>query len=183
MNKNNIEVEIRSFVSKKQYSDLSKFFNKKAKLIKKDKQKTIYFDSKQDLRIQKNNSTTKIWLKEGKIHDNFRKEIEIHTKKGDFEKWQDIFKTLGYKEEIVWIRDRKEFKWEDIKVCLDYTVGYGYIIELEKMSSEKKKKEDLKNLNLNLKKLGIKKTPRKDFEKAFKTYKRDWKKLLKKELG
>ncbi len=182
MSKNNIEVEIRSFISKKQYNELLKFFKKESKLIKKDKQKTIYFDSKQDLRIQKNNSTTKIWLKKGKVHDEFREETEILTKKEDFEKWQEIFKTLGYKEEIVWIRERAQFLWKRLTVCLDYTVGYGYIIELEKMSNEKKKKEDLKNLNLNLKKLGVKKTPRKDFEDAFKTYKRDWKKLIKKEL-
>jgi adenylate cyclase class IV len=92
MKKNNIEVEIRSFISKEQYNELLKFFNKEATLVKKDKQKTIYFDSKQDLRIQKNNSTTKVWIKKGKVHDNFREEIEIHTKKEDFENAFKIYK-------------------------------------------------------------------------------------------
>jgi len=143
MNKNNIEVEIRSFISKEQYEKLLKFFKKEAELVKKDNQKTIYFDSKQNLRIQKNNLTTKICLKKGKVHDDFRKETEIHTKKEDFEKFQEIFKKLGYKEEIIWIRKRFQFLWKRIKVCLDYTVGYGYIIELEKMSNAKKKEKKI----------------------------------------
>ncbi len=183
MNKNNIEVEIRSFISKKQYEDLLKFFKKEAKLKKEDKQETIYFDSKKDLRIQKNNLTTKIWLKKGKIHDDFREEIEIHTKKEDFEKFQDIFKTLGYKKEIIWIRDRKEFEWEETKVCLDYTVGYGYIIELEKMSNIKEKEKVLEILKSKLKKLKIKETPKNIFETAYEKYKKDWKKIIEKELG
>ena len=178
MNKNNIEVEIRSFISKEQYNKLLKFFNKEAKLRKKDNQETIYFDSKQDLRIQKNNSKTKIWLKKGKIHDEFREEIEVYTKKEDFKKFLEIFKTLGYKEEIIWIRKRSQFLWKRIKVCIDYTVGYGYIIELEKMSNVKNKEKDLEKLNSYLKQLEVKKTQREDFDKAYGKYKNNWKKFI-----
>lgn len=177
MNKN-IEVEIRSFISKTKYYSLLKFFKKNSTFKKQDKQETIYFDSKKDLRIQKNNLGSKIWLKEGAIHDNFREEIEIHTEKKDFEKLQKLFKSLGYREKIKWLRKRNEFKWKGIKVCLDYTIGYGYIIELEKMSTEKSKKTDLELLKLKLESLKIKETPKEDFEKAFKYYQKNWKKLL-----
>lgn len=176
--KQNIEVEIRAFISKEQYNNLLDFFKKEGKLVKKDKQKTIYFDCKQDLRIQRNNFSTKIWLKKGKVHDEFREEIQIHTKKEDFEKLQEIFKALGYKEEIIWIRKRTEFLWEKLKVCLDYTLGYGYIIELEKMSNESNKKEDLEELRKHFKTLNIEETPREDFEKAYEEYKSNWRDLI-----
>ena len=177
----NIEVEIRSFISKTKYYSLLKFFKKNSKLVKKDTQETIYFDSKEDLRIQKNNLTSKIWLKGGKVHDEFREEIEVHTEKKDFEKLQKIFKTLGYKEEIKWLRKRNEFKWKNVKVCLDYTLGYGYIIELEKMSNSKNKEKDLLLLNSKLELLKVKKTPREEFEKAFEYYKKNWRRVVKEE--
>lgn len=178
MKNKTIEVEIRAFISKEKYYSLLKFFKKNASLIKRDKQETIYFDSKKDLRIQKNNFTSKIWLKEGKIHDNFREEIEIHTEKKDFEKLQKLFSALGYKQEIKWLRRRNEFKWKGTKVCLDYTVGYGYIIELEKMSDSKNINKDLLLLKSKLKTLKVKETPKEEFEKAFKNYQKNWKKLI-----
>lgn len=181
MNKN-IEVEVRSFISKTKYYSLIKFFKENSSLVKEDNQETIYFDSKKDLRIQKNNFTSKIWLKGGKIHDDFREEIEVHTEKKDFEKLKKLFNSLGYKEEIKWLRKRKEFKWNGIKVCLDYTVGYGYIVELEKMSNSKNKEKDFSLLKLKLEFLKIKETPREEFEKAFKYYQKNWKTLIKKRL-
>ena len=63
----NIEVEVRSFISKEQYEQLLKFFKKNAKLIKEDYQETFYFDSDQDLRIQRNKFFSKIWLKKVKF--------------------------------------------------------------------------------------------------------------------
>lgn len=40
---------------------------------------------------------------------------------------------------------KHEFKRNDITVCLDYTKWYWYIIELEKMTPQKNKKQSLKN--------------------------------------
>lgn len=81
-----IGVEIRSFITKEQYDKLLNFFKQNSELIKEDFQEAHYFNCNQDLRIQKNNSGSKIWLKKGKIHDNARKEIEIKTNKQEFEK-------------------------------------------------------------------------------------------------
>ena len=74
---NNIEVEIRSFISKEKYNELIEFFKKNAEFINEDYQETYYFDTKEDLRIQKNNYFSKIWMKKGKMHDEQREEIEI----------------------------------------------------------------------------------------------------------
>jgi uncharacterized protein YjbK len=85
MTEKNIEVEIRSFISKEKYEELLDFFNKNAEFVKEDLQETHYFDCEQDLRIQKNNKGSKIWLKKGKIHDDAREEIEIFTQNESFD--------------------------------------------------------------------------------------------------
>lgn len=62
-----IEVEVRSFISKSKYNELLKFFKKGGKFVNEDYQETYYFDTKEDLRIQRNNFFSKIWLKKGRI--------------------------------------------------------------------------------------------------------------------
>ncbi len=79
-----IEVEVRSFISEGKYEELINFFSKNGKHISTDNQTTYYFDTKTDLRIQKNDFFSKIWLKKGKIHDDAREEIEIKFRKEDF---------------------------------------------------------------------------------------------------
>jgi len=177
--KNNIEIEIRSFISEKQYKQLLSYFKSNSKLITDDIQETLYYDCPQDLRIQKNKYFSKIWLKKGNIHDDSREEIEIHTDIDDFDELKKLFETLGYGIDIKWLRERKEFKWNDINVCLDYSKGYGYIIELEVMGREEEREEVLKMLRGKLKELGIEETSKEEFNKEYENYKKNWKKLLK----
>jgi len=74
---NNIGVEIRSFISPEKYQELLTFFHKEGVFLHEDNQETFYFDAKQDLRIQRSNTYSKIWLKKGKLHDEHREEIEF----------------------------------------------------------------------------------------------------------
>ena len=85
MNKNKIEVEIRSLITETKYNELIDFFKKESKFLGEDYQETFYFDSEQDIRIQKNKAYSKIWLKKGKIHDEFREELELKFNIDDFE--------------------------------------------------------------------------------------------------
>ncbi|MDD5650361.1 MAG: hypothetical protein PHF86_08100 [Candidatus Nanoarchaeia archaeon] len=174
----NIEVEIRSFISKEKYEELLKFFHKEGKFVSEDYQETYYFDCEEDLRIQKNNFYSKIWLKKGKIHEDQREEIEIKFDKNEFEKLEKLFLTLGYNTQIKWFRTRHTFKWENIDVMIDYTKGYGYIIELEKISNEEEKDKTLNLLKEQMKKLNIEITPKDEFDKKFKHYKENWKELI-----
>lgn len=174
----NIEAEIRSFITKEQYEELMEFFMREAKLLKEDEQETHYFDAKEDIRIQKNKFFSKIWMKKGYMHSESREEIEIKTDKEDFEKLQKIFAAAGHNVKIKWLRKRHEFSWNDISVCLDYTKGYGYIIELEKMCSENDKEETIDLLKQKLAQLQIKLTSREEFERQFKYYEQNWKNLI-----
>ncbi|MEK6953078.1 MAG: CYTH domain-containing protein [Nanoarchaeota archaeon] len=174
----NVEVEIRSLISEEQYKNLLIFFKKNSKFIKEDYQETFYFDCKEDLRIQKNNFYSKIWLKKGKIHDDQREEIEIRFDRSEFEKLEKLFLALGLNVEVKWFRKRFEFNWNDILVCLDFTKGYGYIIELEKICSEEEKDKELQNLKEKIALLNIDMTPKEEFNKKFEYYKKNWKKLV-----
>ena len=87
----NIEVEIRSFISKDKYEQLIDFFKTNGQLLKDDTQETFYFSGEQDLRIQRNNFYAKVWLKKGKLHDAYREEIEIHVERKDFEVLEQLF--------------------------------------------------------------------------------------------
>jgi predicted adenylyl cyclase CyaB len=174
----NIEVEIRSFISREKYEELLEFFKKKATFTKEDFQETHYFDCEQDLRIQKNNSGSKIWLKKGKIHDDAREEIEIFTENESFDNLGKLFNCLGHKVEIKWLRKRNQFDWNGIKVCIDYTKGYGYILELEKMSNEEKKEEVLKELKKKMNELNIPLTSKEEFDERYNYYKENWRRLI-----
>ena len=176
---NNIEVEVRAFLSKGQYLRLLKFFKKKGKFIKKDNQVSYYFDCQQDLRIQKSDNSAKIWLKKGKMHAKSREEIEIEINISDFNTVEKLFKALGYKIEIKWYRKRNQFRWKGIKVCIDCTRGYGYIIELEKKATKKNHSSVLRNLRIKLKELEVIETPKKEFDQKFARYKKNWRRLIK----
>lgn len=175
----NIEVELRSFINEEQFSKFFELFKQQGKLLREDNQETHYFDTNEDLRIQKNDFFSKIWMKKGKMHDECREEIEIKCAKEDFKKLEKLFSYAGFKVNIKWFRKRHEFEWEGINVCLDYTRGYGRIIEFEKMCLEEEKEAVLAILKEKFSKLGISITPKEEFEKKFQEYKENWQELTK----
>src|SRR3989338_5024919 len=131
-----IEVEVRSFLSKEEYDRLLRFFQKEARFTSEEEQETLYFDGPQDLRIQKTDKSAKVWLKKGKMHDDYREEIEVPVAIEQFEHLKSLFLALGHAVSIIWLRKRISFDWEGITICLDDTKGYGRVIELEIMSNE-----------------------------------------------
>jgi D-alanyl-D-alanine dipeptidase len=153
--------------------------NKKDIAIYEDNQETHYFDTEQDLRIQKNDRFAKIWLKGGQIHDEQREEIEIKFNKNDFAAIEKIMNKIGHKVKIKWFRKRREYDWNGITVCLDYTKGYGYVIELEKLCSDKEQDKALLELKCKLAELDIPLTPKEEFNDKFKDYEKNWQKLIK----
>lgn len=174
----NIEVELRSFISKEKYTELINFFKQNGELVNEDYQETFYFNTNEDLRIQRNNFFSKIWLKKGKLHDDCREEIEIKFDKEQFEQLEKLFLALNMDVEIKWFRNRHTFKWQDISVMVDFTKGYGYIIELEKMSNDQEKEQTLELLKEKFKQLNIQLTPKEEFNQRFQYYKENWQKLV-----
>lgn len=172
-----IEVEIRSFISKDKFEDLREYFKKNSNYLGEDYQETFYFDCNQDLRIQKNNHFAKIWLKKGELHDEQREEIEVRFDQNDFKKIEQIFLALGIGIKVKWYRTRHSFDWGGISVSLDFTKDYGYIIELEKMSEDADKDQNLETLKYKMSELGIEITPKEEFSKKYAEYLKNWRDL------
>ncbi|KPJ85535.1 hypothetical protein AMJ57_02750 [Parcubacteria bacterium SG8_24] len=173
-----IECEVRSFISEGRYRELISFFNENAEGRGEDEQVTYYYDTAQDLRIQLNRSGSKIWLKEGRLHDRSRKEIEVPCRRDDFGKLQELFTALGHEVEIKWYRKRRNYRWQGIDVALDHTRGYGYIIELERKSSATQASGTVADLERRLRDLGIEPTPREEFTRRYEEYRREWRRLV-----
>jgi len=173
-----LEVEVRSFITKSQYNSFLKFFKKKGKFLNRENQTTYYFSGSHDLRIQKNDNFAKLWLKGGKIHDKYREDIEVKCDKEDFEKLESLLVMMGFQVKIKWFRKRNNFLWEGTKVSVDFTRGYGYIIEFEKIVPSIKKEKTYKLLLEKAKDLGIMVTKREEFDKKFNYYKNNWKRLI-----
>jgi len=173
-----VEVEIRSFISKEKYEELLDFFKKEGEFVNEDEQETYYFDAPFDLRIQRNNFFSKIWMKSGRIHDEHREETEIKFDRNDFERAEKMFLSLGYNVQIKWFRKRHNFKWQGIDVAIDFTKGYGYIIEFEKIVEENEKEKTLGMLKEKFQLLNIPLTSREEFDQKFQYYKENWQKLV-----
>ena len=173
-----VEVELRSLISKEKYDELLKFFRNLNLSFTENYHETYYFDTKEHLRIYRTNLEAVLLFKKGKIHDEIKEEISIKFKREEFEDLEKLFLHLGLKIQAKWFRKRIEFKWNDINVCLDDTKGYGYILELEKISDELNKNKDLKILNKRLKELGIDLTPRDEFDKKYENYLKNWQTLV-----
>jgi len=172
------EVEVRSFISNSQYKNLIKELKRIAKFKGEINEETVYCGS-EGLRIRKNDKSAYLIFKSGKIHQDFRREIEVKFKREDFEKMKELFERIGFPIKAVWLRKRKIYRWEGIKVLLDDTKGYGKIIELEKIVKGKDKEKTFADLKTKLLLLGIKKiTPKEIFDKKFKYYLKNWKKLI-----
>lgn len=178
MKQKNIEIEIRSLIDEKMYKKLLRFFKKEGRFISKENQTSYYFSGKDDLRIQKSDKYAKIWMKKGKMHDDSREEIEVKLDLKEFENANRLFESLGFKNEIIWLRMRNIFSWKNVKVMLDNTKGYGYILELEKMGDLASEDMIIKDLRSKMNSLGIEETSKEEFAKKFEYYKNNWKKLI-----
>jgi predicted adenylyl cyclase CyaB len=175
----NIEVEVRSFVDEGQFENIKNILDRDYEFVKELKETTVYFSGEKDLRMRKNETEAFVILKEGKIHDDFRKEFEVRIDKDDFGNMAELFQGLGYEIEIEWQRNRLEYKNGDMKILLDDTKGYGKILELEKMVEGGNEDEAHLLLIEEINRLGISKiTSKEEFNEKFEYYKQNWKTLI-----
>jgi predicted adenylyl cyclase CyaB len=174
-----IEVEVRSFINDGQYNDIKKILDRDYEFTKQLKEITVYFSGEKDLRMRKNETEAFVILKEGKIHDESRKEFEISIEKDDFDEMTELFQSLGYEIEIEWHRNRLEYKKGDMKALLDDTKGYGKILEWELMVEEGGEIGAHDLLAEELKKFSIEEiTTKEEFNEKFEYYKKNWKTLI-----
>jgi predicted adenylyl cyclase CyaB len=172
----NIEVEVRSFIDEAQFSTIKEKLDQSAEFVKALEEVTVYFSGEKDLRMRRSGDEASVILKEGKIHDDYRREFEIGIKYEDFDSMTKLFDSLGYAVEIEWYRKRLEYKRDEVKLLLDETKGYGRILELEKMVEEGGETAAHAELTHTLQEFGITDpTSKEEFDKRYEYYKQNWK--------
>ncbi len=172
-----VEVEIRSLISPAEYARLMGFFKSEGRLVSRENQVTHYLDDAGSLRIQRNDSFAKLWLKKGRLHDAVHEELEVRFGRGDFPRLEEMLSEMGFPARTKWFRLRHTFRWKGISVMLDRSRGYGNIIELEKICSKKEKDAALRLLETRLSQLDIARTPEKEFDRKYACYRRNWRRL------
>jgi predicted adenylyl cyclase CyaB len=179
MSGKNIEVELRSFITKEQYEMLIAFFKMEVPDHYNDNQVTYYFDAPMDVRIQKNSVCSKVWMKKGEMHSSAREEVEIKFEQEYFDKLEQIFVGMGYPVKVKWFRNRHSFSWNGCEVSIDSNKGYGYIIEIEKMTNEEGKEAALQKIRTMFAALEVKITPKEEFDAKYAHYLANWQTLTK----
>lgn len=172
-----IECELRAFIDDARHAALLKRFRAEAEARGEDEQVTYYLDAPVDVRIQRNASYAKIWLKKGALHDEAREEIEVRCAKEDFGTLERLFAALGYGVQIKWFRKRHAFRLGAIDITLDDTKGYGKIVEFEKLCPPDGKEAALADLRAAMRRFGIDQTPKEEFDARYARYKEHWKEL------
>lgn len=175
---NNIEVEVRAFVSEAEFNRLKNFFDKNAKFLNRHKDETIYFDKDGKVRLRKETRRSYFICKSGKIHDKHREEFEIDINKSDFVSGQKMLEALNKPPIVKWQRERLVWQYQGIKVCLDKTKGYGRLFELEVLVSPKEEEGAYNKILKIFKKLKITPTPKEKIQKHYNYYLKNWRKLI-----
>lgn len=179
MKRGSLEVEVRSFVNDNEYKQILSDLKLSAEFVSEIKEETVYFSAKKDLRLRRNGKDAFLILKEGKLHDDHRKECEIKFSISEFDSMIEVFQSLGHKIQIKWFRKRMIFKKGDVKLLLDDTKGYGKIFEIEKIVEPGKEKFAHKEIKGILESYGIKITEKEKLDQAYEYYKNNWQTLIK----
>ena len=174
-----VNVEIRSFIKPEKYKELIEKYNN---ILHTEKQISYFFNSKEDFRFMKTKMYSEICLKEGKMHDDIKSEkiVKIDSKYNN--NMEYVLNDLGYIPQVKWFRTRSKANLDfGIDLCLDYTVGYGYIIEVSK-NIEDNSKSDLTKIELGnyLESLDIDITSKDEFNKKYNDYVLNWEKFTQK---
>lgn len=83
--------------------------------------------------------------KNRKMHEESRLERVVKVDNKYRSDLESMLELLEYNVEIKWFRTRTKISLEEnAEMCIDYTVGYGYILEIEKQVSEDTKVEEAK---------------------------------------
>ncbi len=172
------EVEVRAFISQKDFKRLKKSFDKKAKFLNHHRDETLYFDKDGRLRLRREKKCDYLIYKFGKIHDRHRQEMEIKIEKPDFDKIKKILEILGLPLVVIWNRERLKWSWRGFQMYLDNTRGYGRIFEIEAMVAKKDKEKAYRKILELFKELNIKPTPKKEMQKQYRYYLKNWRRLI-----
>jgi adenylate cyclase class IV len=81
----------------------------------------------------------------------------------------------GLEYQAKWSREREEYEWGDIRICLDKNAGYGYLAEFEKVVEDKSSADATKAALLKtMADFGVEELPQDRLERMFAHYNQNW---------
>lgn len=169
------EVEKRSFISEDKYNELISHFKSHNYYLKEERQITYYFQGNIDFRLMNSSKYLKMWLKKGNLHDDIKEEMSVIIDKKYETDLLKMLVILGYEVEIKWFRKRLQLTYRDFEVTLDYSIGYGFIIEFKLMINNEldidKAKKRLEDVFIDF---GINTSSKEEFTNKYNDYKENW---------
>lgn len=83
--------------------------------------------------------------------------------------------SAGFSYQAKWSRDREEYTFKGITVCLDHNAGYGYLAEFEKVVDEESAVDSArKEVESIMNELAVAELPQDRLERMFAHYNQNW---------
>ncbi len=81
----------------------------------------------------------------------------------------------GFKYQAKWSREREEYSYKGMNVCIDKNAGYGYLAEFEKVLDDEaavsSAREEIAKV---MRELGVEELPQERLERMFSHYNQNW---------
>ena len=104
-----------------------------------------------------------------------RLEFESPTPNVSLAELDALVQRTGYQYQAKWSREREEYSFKDLKLCIDKNAGYGYLAEFEKVVDNPEHAEATKEqIRLTMAELGVEELPQDRLERMFAYYNEHW---------
>lgn len=164
--------------------DIEKIFQNIAPHIEDEKiaafKKVLYEGTNISVRTRETNGKV-LFVVKASIDDTTsangtaRIEFEADLSELSLDALDQLLLDAGCTYQAKWSRDRKEYKFQDITVCIDRNAGYGYLAELEKIVHNGEEAETVKHdLRGLMKALDIEELSQDRLERMFAFYNEHW---------
>jgi len=176
----NKEKEKRVFLTDEQYKSLLIKFDVQSK--QPERQITTYYNAKDinlkdiDLRFMRAQGYSKIWMKLGKMHAVCRPEYEVIMEPKYALNAIEIFNHL-YDVKTKWFRERIKIENQPYIICIDKSINYYAIFEVEISDEKIGKEQGEKLLIAYLQELGLEETPENIQDEKCNDYISNWSKM------
>jgi adenylate cyclase class IV len=86
-----------------------------------------------------------------------------------------LLEAAGFTHQAKWSRERVEYAYKDITVCLDKNAGYGYLAEFETVTEDEASLPQVReNLMAKMAELGVTELPQDRLARMFAYYNENW---------
>lgn len=111
----------------------------------------------------------------GTDHGTARIEYEVIFKDLALDEVDEILNDSGFGYQAKWSRDRQEYSYKNLTVCIDRNAGYGYLAEFEKVVGHDEDLEKVKNeIRAEMQELGHEELSQDRLDRMFNHYNENW---------